>query len=648
MLCTGEIVANKCEDGYILKVGKKGGRIKFLGEKGKLGGINWTSDKNLVIPLRNDTYHSFYFGFYLYAQDGSFVLADFGTLPFMDVEVAFPLTFLNLETVFMPRTAGRLKNMMHGTAMKAEDVVAVELYVPESSTECEIHYKMPYLSDEMPDYDMNLEAQVDEFGQWKKKEWAGKTHSLDELKENLTKALEEELPTYKIKRSKFGGELDRQVNGTGFFRIHEENGRYWLCDPEGYLMFSCGVDCIIPRQETRVDGSLGKLYENLPKNKDVYSDSWVNGLFSHLTNNLIKVFGENWYSAWKTITAKRLRSWGFNSIANWADVDFEEESKISFVLQGDFPKTEKTLFRSMPDVFSKEYKANAKTCAQYLNRHKDNPYMIGYFMRNEPDWAFGEYNIASIMLEKDENFATKEVLIRDMYRKYVSIENFNNAWNLSLKDFDELKKPIEKAHQLSEKSESDLKDFTRKIIREYVRIPAEAYRQVDPNHLNLGLRWGWLSTDDLVEACEYCDVFSMNCYKECPDKEHFDRIHKMTGMPIMLGEFQVGSLDVGMMANGMYGVSSQAERGNFFRYYVEKTAELPYMLGAHYFQWNDQAVLGRFDGENLNIGLVDVCNKPYDDFVDGIKITNENLAKIHAGEMTATEQRSDLVPKEGF
>ena len=44
---------------------------------------------------------------------------------------------------------------------------------------------------------------------------------------------------------------------------------------------------------------------------------------------------------------------------------------------------------------------------------------------------------------------------------------------------------------------------------------------------------------------------------------------------------------------------------------------MPEIIGAHYFQWNDQHVAGRFDGENWQIGLVDICQRPYEEVAVG-------------------------------
>jgi len=34
------------------------------------------------------------------------------------------------------------------------------------------------------------------------------------------------------------------------------------------------------------------------------------------------------------------------------------------------------------------------------------------------------------------------------------------------------------------------------------------------------------------------------------------------------------------------------------------------IVGAHWFQWHDQSVIGRWDGENYDIGFFDAVDKP--------------------------------------
>jgi hypothetical protein len=73
------------------------------------------------------------------------------------------------------------------------------------------------------------------------------------------------------------------------------------------------------------------------------------------------------------------------------------------------------------------------------------------------------------------------------------------------------------------------------------------------------------------------------------------------------------------------------ERAVAYRYYVENAAAQPALIGAHWFQWIDQPSTGRFDGENYNIGLVDVTDRPYPDMINASKETFNRLYDVHSG-----------------
>jgi hypothetical protein len=54
-------------------------------------------------------------------------------------------------------------------------------------------------------------------------------------------------------------------------------------------------------------------------------------------------------------------------------------------------------------------------------------------------------------------------------------------------------------------------------------------------------------------------------------------------------------------------------------------------VGLHYFEFNDQPLLGRFDGENMQHGMIDVCNRSYEDFALYMRTSAEKLYDIAAG-----------------
>ena len=99
---------------------------------------------------------------------------------------------------------------------------------------------------------------------------------------------------------------------------------------------------------------------------------------------------------------------------------------------------------------------------------------------------------------------------------------------------------------------------------------------------------------------------------------------------MIIGEFHIGVPGRGLSA-GLVQARDQGERGIAYRYYVESVASHPAMIGTHWFQWVDQPVTGRGDGENYNIGFVDVTDRPYPELVAALKATHKRLLAVHSG-----------------
>ena len=100
--------------------------------------------------------------------------------------------------------------------------------------------------------------------------------------------------------------------------------------------------------------------------------------------------------------------------------------------------------------------------------------------------------------------------------------------------------------------------------------------------------------------------------------------------PILFGEFHIGVPNRGLAA-GLVQAMNQEERAAGYRYYVEQCAAHPAVIGTHWFQWLDQPATGRQDGENYNIGFIDVTDRPYAKMVAAAKLTHGRLLEIHRG-----------------
>ena len=67
------------------------------------------------------------------------------------------------------------------------------------------------------------------------------------------------------------------------------------------------------------------------------------------------------------------------------------------------------------------------------------------------------------------------------------------------------------------------------------------------------------------------------------------------------------------------------------RMYLENAAAIPWCVGAHWFILYDQSALGRFGGENYNIGFLDVCHRPYADLASAAWRAHQQMYPVAAG-----------------
>jgi hypothetical protein len=66
--------------------------------------------------------------------------------------------------------------------------------------------------------------------------------------------------------------------------------------------------------------------------------------------------------------------------------------------------------------------------------------------------------------------------------------------------------------------------------------------------------------------------------------------------------------------------------------YIRSVADCPNFVGCHWFQYIDEPLTGRwYDGENYNIGMVDVTDTPYPELLAATKKANEEVYQRHLG-----------------
>ncbi len=574
-----------------------------------------------------------------------------GVLPRLKTQVVFPISYMDAQNIFLTRFPRQLKATLSGNRLDPADITKVVLrFGPYDGTNYRTVYELGSVSltKKLPEPYPAAPPAIDMLGQRTDRDWPGKVKDeADMVARN--KAIDEALEgvAFPSGWSKYGGWKAKRFQATGFFRTQHDGKRWWLVDPEGYAFLSTGIDCIRANSNGPVQG-IEDLFEWLPGDGDARFAAAVSEQRGMKTMdfyiaNMIRIWGEDWKEHWLDYTEKLMKKIRCNTVGNWSEVEFARHSKIPYVLPlNGFPSTEVAIYRDFPDVFADEYRTNAAAFAAQLEEYKDDPYLVGYFLRNEPNWAFGYHNLAYEMFATDQASATKDAFVRWIGERYKGdVKAFGQAWNLDLDGFEALKAKTFKEYP-SETAREDFNAFSEIMVKRYVDIPCDEVEKVDRNHMNLGMRYAWLSSDLLYKAGERFDVFSINGYGLTPPPTA--EIAARSGKPVMIGEFHHGAVDRALPATGIVGVMSQDERAAAFRQYIEQGFARPELVGMHYFQWVDQPYYGRFDGENYNIGVVTTANIPYEELIRGMTTTNERIYDVATGKVAPFDGKVPRTP----
>lgn len=448
---------------------------------------------------------------------------------------------------------------------------------------------------------------IDEFGQYRHAEWPGKVKTEADLKKAWA-AEEASLAQGGMPdRCVYGGFATTKAKATGFFHVEQLDGRWWFVCPEGHLFYSTGANGVGINSATRVAGREDLFAARpapLPGAVPQGRGQNAAGSASFYGANIQRRYGTDWREPWARLTARRFDAWGLNTTygPGLNDVLGRNPPNKPYVQNVRFQAG--ALIMGMPDVYADTFESQvAAQAEQLLTPRKDDPYLLGYFIGNEPPWPGRESQFVDLVLEGADT-------------------------------------PM-KARFKAELAKGDTADRRRELVlaafERYLGVINAAVKKYDPNHLNLGIRFGGTPPDYVVKLAKGFDVYSLNKYRWEPPADMMKHIYELVGRPMLLGEFHIGVPGRGM-APGLVQAMNQDERALAYRFYVEHAAAHPQVIGTHWFQWIDQPATGRNDGENYNIGWVDVTDQPYPEFVAAAKITHARLLDIHLGKTPPTDR----------
>ncbi|UCF43024.1 MAG: hypothetical protein JSV99_10650 [Planctomycetota bacterium] len=432
-----------------------------------------------------------------------------------------------------------------------------------------------------------------------------------------------------------GGELTK--GRPGFWRLKRDtNGVWWFLSPEGKQEFLNTVTHVQPFQ----------------KGQDANGPHYVSGDYKGPTDveiwNVDSTGLDEYLDEWAVKTIKRVKEAGFKSLGGWCQPTFHRHDVAvsrCLVVWREVGKSNKLFYEpGWPEAAEKVIKKQVVGL-------RNNTNLVGYFIDNELGWKedFGAADRYFNDLAPD-NPNRREVM-KVIVSLWATIEEFNQDWDTSIKSWDELdgwtelpKFPAATRARLREA-------WVLHLARDYLSLTTKLIREYDPNHLILGVRFKGSAPKQLFEASrDYTDAMSINVYASDAKlgREMFESMYKLSGQPIVITEYAFHSTD-GRSGNlnrsgFIWGhVIDQQAKADGYRLFTARLARVPYIIGADWFQWNDEPPCGRGDGEDVDFGIVDVYDRPYEHMVEAIRQTTPLLNDLHANSFKDT--RGDIWQK---
>jgi hypothetical protein len=339
---------------------------------------------------------------------------------------------------------------------------------------------------------------------------------------------------------------------------------------------------------------------------------------------------------WAANIRERLAKWGFNHLGAWGFC--EEKIGLPYIANLDLGRWSEALWF---DAFDPELPVRVMDWAERLTApHRQRGLRIGYFPDNEVGW----WNAAlfEFYLSKGWQNHTKQLLWQLLHDRY------EGNWPELLRDW----VPSGKIDGFESLRDAGavlrlrpggtgiklINEFTYLCAERYYKLIHDALRATDPGALVFSDRLPIYYSQDAVRAmAQYVDVIAVNYDLDGPDgwvaDYFFAGLAALTSKPVLVSEFFCAAMENrsgNKNAGHLLKVPTQTERAVVVQRALQNFARCPNIIGTHWFQYYDEPQGGRADGEDYNMGLVDIFDQPYEEVVAAFQYTNSSLPRLHA------------------
>lgn len=424
---------------------------------------------------------------------------------------------------------------------------------------------------------------------------------------------------------------------SGFFRVEEEAGTWWLVDPAGQRTLSLGTDHVS------------------------HTSHWCEAL-GHAPYQRVVERKFPTAEAWAEDAVRRLREWNFTTLGAGCSPQAFHRG-LAHMLPLGFGTAfasvaalvEKTTWTGFPDVFDPRFERFCELRARQLcTPNRDDPWLVGYFLDNELEWwgkSYRPWGIAEDTARLPATAAGKTALVASLRRSFADDPAaLNHAFNSSFPGFDALLPPFDLPQPHTDVARAALDAFIDEAAKRYFLTTTAAIRRHDPNHLTLGCRFAHDAPPPAWRhAGATCQIVSVNAYpradlhrNQVPGlADHLAARHRLCGRPLVLTEWGFPSLDAVDSAGrplpcthgaGMR-VDTVAQKARCYVLMQRELCALPFVVGSHYFMWCDEPALGISAAfpENSSYGLNRESDEPYQPLVETAARVNARMPALHAG-----------------
>ena len=429
---------------------------------------------------------------------------------------------------------------------------------------------------------------MDRYGQYRHGDWVNKIHRKRDF------ILHNEHETHEIAaspeapgRDLYGGWLEGpRHSATGHFYVKKIGGRWWFIDPEGYLYWAFGPAYVQPSCKAAIEG-FEYLYEVLAPDGDFYMA------------NLMLKYGADWEAAFINRAHERIKHWGMNTFGIAADRELCLTSRTPYCMGiNSLGFAARNGLGELGGAWKRRLAENA---ARVCEASAVDPYCIGYFIDNEihdrPDFDRWDYYYAncSDVLKK---YAPDKLYLgsRQDWHRY---PRGGAPMRIDLSDG-----PDE--HNYPDANNGDVYN-------------GDAYNG-DVHKSDVHKEDAYKGYESVLRAyAAHADVLSFNQYRYT---YHNLRMPEYADKPILISETTVGAMDRGMLHPSLRPTQNQGERAFACGQMLESALKNPWVAGVHWFMYMDQVCTGwEHNGENFQMGLVDICDTPYPELLKSIKET---------------------------